>query len=616
MTCQAIKHVTCQAIEHVTFKRLKHVIFQWLTVFLIIIIFLNIYLSESTSFDDEKKAKRSDDKAKRTVTKSPKICIVGAGLSGLFSALLLKEAGIKDVTILESSDRVGGRVYTKYFTADANDDKRLYAELGATRFPIVEGHPELSQHQLVYDTITYLNEYNKVNNPDSVMNLTSFKTFDKNALYYFNGKKDANGSIITKGIAFGGAKTTALGYPDSIPDGFLDMWDDALAPFFDLLDKNFTNGIETLKLYDSFSAYDYLKDIYFPTKLPQSMAPYEEVMKAIEMNVLGTGIFSSYGFVDLTLNEYEFGSPSLNITQKTIDKGMQRFPNAFLPLIQKENYTLNYNSEVTKLEMGENQTVKVYWKNGDTTSSEVFDRVIVTAPLGNVYHWELPQAFTYYKKRALRELTCMNAARVYLQFKSRFWEESPLVTGAPKTSTNLGIFGGATSTDLPIRFIVYPSQYAGTPTNSSAILLASYVWDSSATKFSPYTTDELYDAVLKNLVTLHGDIAKTEWVSGSDNNIAFNWAQYKHSIGGAFEMFSAGQTDDLLGAMMRPEISVHWAGEHTDIQTGWMVGALSSGARVVKEILLANGMDSQWATLKNSTLLKYWNAQLDFKGYF
>ncbi|CAG8445977.1 14397_t:CDS:2 [Dentiscutata heterogama] len=515
-------------------------------------------LTLTLTFDDEKNVKRSDDKSKRTVTTSPKICIVGAGLSGLFSALLLKEAGIKDVTILESSDRVGGRVYTKYFTADANDDKRLYAELGSNRFPIVEGHPELSQHQLVYDTIAHLNDYNKVNNPDSVMTLTPFSTFDKNALYYFNGKKDANGSIITKGIAFGGAKPTALGFPDSVPDNFLDMWDDALAPFFDLLDKNFTNGIETLKLYDQFSAYDYLKDIYFPRKLPQSMAPYEEVMKAIEMNVLGTGIFSSYGFVDLALNEYAFGSPNLNIS----------------------------------------------WK------------VIVTAPLGNVYHWEIPQAFTYYKKRAIRELTCMNAARVFLQFKSRFWEESPLVTGAPNTSTNLGITGGASSTDLPIRFVVYPSQYKGLPTNSSAILLASYVWDSSATKFSPYTDDEYFEAVLKNLVTLHGDIAKTEWVSGSENNIAFNWAQYKHSIGGAFALFSAGQIDDLLGAIMRPEISVHFAGEHTDIQTGWMVGALNSGVRVVKEILLANGMDSQWATLKNSTLLKYWNGQLDFKGYF
>ncbi|CAG8611083.1 19990_t:CDS:2, partial [Gigaspora rosea] len=203
----------------------------------------------------KEQVKRTDDKVKRTASTNPR----------LFSALLLKEAGIKDVTILESSDRVGGRVYTTYFTDDPNDDKRLYGELGANRFPIVVGHPELSQQQLVYDTITYLNEYNKVDNPDN-----------------------ANGSIITKSVAFGGAKPVDLGYPDTIPEKFLEMWDDALAPFFNLLDKNFTNGIEALKHYDKYSAYTYLKEIYFPSKLPQSMAPYDEVMKAIEMNVLGT----------------------------------------------------------------------------------------------------------------------------------------------------------------------------------------------------------------------------------------------------------------------------------------------------------------------------------------
>ncbi|CAG8826878.1 20017_t:CDS:2, partial [Dentiscutata erythropus] len=71
------------------------------------------------------------------------ICIVGAGMTGLFSALLLKKAGINDITILEYQDRIGGRVHTKYFTEDPDDERRLYGELGAMRLPYVQDRPDL-----------------------------------------------------------------------------------------------------------------------------------------------------------------------------------------------------------------------------------------------------------------------------------------------------------------------------------------------------------------------------------------------------------------------------------------------------------------------------------------
>ncbi|PSB25200.1 FAD-dependent oxidoreductase [Chlorogloea sp. CCALA 695] len=60
-------------------------------------------LSSSLLFQDQVRA----NKTKR----SPSVLVLGAGLSGLYTALLLERAGIK-VVVLEGRDRVGGRVYT------------------------------------------------------------------------------------------------------------------------------------------------------------------------------------------------------------------------------------------------------------------------------------------------------------------------------------------------------------------------------------------------------------------------------------------------------------------------------------------------------------------------
>lgn len=43
--------------------------------------------------------------------RSPSVLVLGAGLSGLYTALLLERAGVK-VVVLEGRDRVGGRIYT------------------------------------------------------------------------------------------------------------------------------------------------------------------------------------------------------------------------------------------------------------------------------------------------------------------------------------------------------------------------------------------------------------------------------------------------------------------------------------------------------------------------
>jgi NADPH-dependent 2,4-dienoyl-CoA reductase/sulfur reductase-like enzyme len=62
------------------------------------------------------------------------VCIIGAGVAGLYAAMTLWDQGVRDITILEASDRVGGRTYTHQFAPDPNCAHNYY-DMGAMRIP-------------------------------------------------------------------------------------------------------------------------------------------------------------------------------------------------------------------------------------------------------------------------------------------------------------------------------------------------------------------------------------------------------------------------------------------------------------------------------------------------
>ncbi len=64
-----------------------------------------------------------------------RICIIGAGVAGLYLAMMLKSLGITNVDILEGSNRVGGRCYTQ--SLDDNANPHNYYDFGAMRIPSI-----------------------------------------------------------------------------------------------------------------------------------------------------------------------------------------------------------------------------------------------------------------------------------------------------------------------------------------------------------------------------------------------------------------------------------------------------------------------------------------------
>ena len=65
-----------------------------------------------------------------------RVCIIGAGAAGLYTAMMFKYLGATNITILEANDRVGGRCYTYPFPDDSHDEKyHDYYDVGAMRIP-------------------------------------------------------------------------------------------------------------------------------------------------------------------------------------------------------------------------------------------------------------------------------------------------------------------------------------------------------------------------------------------------------------------------------------------------------------------------------------------------
>lgn len=355
---------------------------------------------------------------------------MGGGVAGLYAALLLQREGHR-VRIFEGTDRVGGRVHTHYFTQEDNQ----YFEAGAMRIPDSEFHG------ITFDLIEYLRP--RVRTPDMAIDLIPYHLNSPGNDLFVNGQR-------ASGAAVSSTTPGQLNWPN-VPAEFnksaYTLMMDAIGICIDALKKNFSEGIRRLLKFDHFSFRHYLVSVM---NYPSTVVDFMETVLS-QTNQFALSV------PELVLQSLDFG------TERwwTIERGMSRLPNAMAHLVGHERIT--YGARVTGVrETRGGVEVRAVGHNGALSAR--FDRVVLAIPPAALRMIADRDRWPMDKEMALRAMHFEPLYKMGLRFKTRFWE---------RVGPNGPSEGGQSTTDLPVRWLVFPSNGIGT--DGPGVLLI-YAW--------------------------------------------------------------------------------------------------------------------------------------------
>ncbi|XP_077578996.1 L-amino-acid oxidase [Stigmatopora nigra] len=410
-------------------------------------------------------------------TKTPQhVAIIGGGIAGLTAAKFLKDAGHK-VTIIEASDRIGGRVETY-----RNAEEGWYAELGAMRIP---------SFQKILLSIA-----SKLHIP-----LNHFIQDDLNTYFLLNGKLHKTSTVENNYNVFNytlneseRGKSAAQLFSDTlwkVREDLKTIGCDAM------LDK-----------YDSYTVKEYLVK--------------EGNLSQGALRMIGDILNENSLFYTSMVETLYLQSDINDITEYfEVTGGFDHLTTTFYNIL---NATTFLNSKVKIINQLEGRNVIVTYQDQRTPGSLTHltaDYALVTATAKAALFIDFQPPLSGDKMEALRSVHYTSSTKVILSFRERFWERE-------------GIRGGKSITDRPSRFVYYPSHTF--PGTDAGALLASYTCSDDSTLFQGVSEAELMDVVLDDLVKIHGEDIRSSFTGG----LVKKWGLDPYSLG-AFAIFTPYQ---------------------------------------------------------------------------
>lgn len=502
------------------------------------------------------------------------VAIIGAGAGGMVAAYELLRAGIP-VTVLEATNRIGGRTWSQMFDRRGGAPP-LWAELGAMRVPL--------SSKLFW---RYAKQFGAQTGAFPDPGIAPTLLYYQNQAYPWQPNQPPPGpfkQIQDDFETFAGQFIARVWTPWYNGGGAPD-WSQVSAAWQAYIDQ-----------YRNTSVYDALL-----AGLPQWTNREMDAFSALGVGSGGFGTLYRVGQLELLrnlLNKWEYEQQLIVGWQgddgKFIPDGINGLTHLLyrkpVPLSNARSASLESlgavkrNSTVTKIErVPQSGELRVRWTDNLTRRrrAKTFAAVIVAVPTRAM---ELDLGLTLPQgdavdlgaqdiKNAMRTSYLIGSSKMLIRTKTKFWLDSK---GQPRPDMPQTI----QTDELPRG--IYCLDY---PHTKQGVVIISYTWGDDSTKLTSVEPVARFNQFREIITRIHSGFGKQLVPAHGDADILnVDWENTPHYYG-AFKLQLPGQ-ERLVHAAYYQFLSVldpgsdkgvYFAGDSVSWSGGWVEGALQTG---------------------------------------